>query len=116
MAAMLSVGVIFAGFGLCIVFAVLNGAVCWTCWTTITPVTAEIVGLKELPSALSVVWLSTLLPTTFSVAVALALRRPELVKAGAKRASGVMWVLRARLVGEEGSWEGGGMRGGARGG
>jgi len=108
-----------AGFGLCIVFALINGAVCGTFWTTISPVTAEIVGLKELPSALSVVWLSTVLPTTFSEAVALALRRPELVKVGATGgfkgaayiypqvwsgvmflvASGIMWVLRARLLG-----------------
>lgn len=105
-----------AGYGLCIVFALLNGAVCGTFWTTISPVTTEIVGLKELPSALSVVWLSTVLPTTFSEAIALALRRPELVGAAGFKgaaylypqvwsgvmylaASGVMWVLRARLVG-----------------
>ncbi|RPB29202.1 MFS general substrate transporter [Terfezia boudieri ATCC MYA-4762] len=108
-----------AGFGLCVVFALLNGAVCGTFWTTISPVTTEIMGLKELPSALSVVWLSTLLPTTFSEVVALALRRPELVNVRAKEgfmgaayiypqvwsgimflmASGMMWVLRARLVG-----------------
>ncbi|KAI5797888.1 major facilitator superfamily domain-containing protein [Peziza echinospora] len=63
------------GFALCIIFALVNGAVCGTFWTTISPVTAEIVGLKELPSALSVVWLSTVIPTTFAEAVALALRR-----------------------------------------
>lgn len=109
-----------AGYGLCIVFALLNGAVCGTFWTTIGPVATEIVGLKELPSALSIVWLSTVLPTTFSEAISLALRRPELVKVGAKggfmgaayiypqvwggvmylAAAGVMWVLRASLVGE----------------
>lgn len=106
------------GYGLCIVYAIANGAVCGTFWTTIGPVTTEIVGLKELPSALSIVWLSTVIPTTVSEGIALALRRPELgVLEGGKGglgpylypqvwsgvmyfiAAAVMWVLRARRVG-----------------
>ncbi|KAF8475464.1 major facilitator superfamily domain-containing protein [Kalaharituber pfeilii] len=70
------------GYPLCIVFAIINGAVSGTFWTTISPVATEIVGLKELPSALSVVWLSTVIPTTFSEAIGLALRRPELLGTG----------------------------------
>src|SRR5690606_31881934 len=98
---------------LCIVFALLNGAVCGTFWTTIAPVTAEIVGLVQLPAALSIVWLSSVLPQTFSEAIALALRRPELTQPGAAYvwpqvfaglmyivAGAIMCVLRGRMVGD----------------
>lgn len=63
-------------FGVAILFSLVNGAVCGTFWTTISPVTVEVVGIKELPSALSLVWLSVVLPTTFSEPIALYLRRP----------------------------------------
>ena len=35
-----------------------------TFWTTIAPIGAEVVGLKELPSALSIVWIFLVIPTT----------------------------------------------------
>lgn len=43
-------------------------------WATIGPVGAEVVGLKVLPSALSIVWIVLVLPTTFSEPIALELR------------------------------------------
>ena len=56
---------IFAkGFGILIFFSIIVGSVAGTFWTTIGPVGAEIVGLKELPSALSIVWIFLVLPTT----------------------------------------------------
>jgi MFS family permease len=58
-----------------IVFALLCGAVCGTFWATISPVCAEVVGLKHLPSALSINWLILVLPTTFSTAIGLKLKR-----------------------------------------
>lgn len=51
-------------FGVLIFFAVLVGTTSGTFWTTVAPVAAEVVGLKELPSALSIVWLVLVLPTT----------------------------------------------------
>lgn len=36
----------------------------------------EVVGLKDLPSGLSLAWLTIVLPTTFSEVIALKLRRP----------------------------------------
>lgn len=51
-------------FGVLVFFATIVGTVSGTFWTTIAPVTAEVVGLKELPSALSIVWLVLVLPTT----------------------------------------------------
>ena len=56
---------IFAkSFGVLVFFALIVGIPCGVFWTTIAPVGAEVVGLKELPSALSIVWLVLVLPTT----------------------------------------------------
>ena len=56
---------IFAkSFGVLIFFSLIVGTVAGTFWTTIAPVGAEVVGLKELPSALSITWLVLVLPTT----------------------------------------------------
>lgn len=56
---------IFAkSFGVLVFFALIVGTVSGTFWTTIAPVEAEVVGLKELPSALSIVWVVLALPTT----------------------------------------------------
>ena len=51
-------------FGVLIFFSLLAGTVAGTFWTTIAPVGAEVVGLKELPSALSITWIILVLPTT----------------------------------------------------
>ena len=60
---------IFAkSFGVLVCFAIIVGTVAGTFWTTIAPVGAEVVGLKELPSALSIVWTFLVLPTTCELA------------------------------------------------
>lgn len=51
-------------YGLLIFFALIVGTCSGTFWTTIGPVGVEVVGLKELPSALSITWLVLVLPTT----------------------------------------------------
>ncbi|KAL8803570.1 MAG: hypothetical protein Q9200_006151 [Gallowayella weberi] len=96
-------------FGVLVFFALLVGTMSGTFWTTIGPVGAEVVGLKDLPSALSIVWLILVLPTTFAEPIALELRQ----KAGniylhAQIFTGLMyiiaslflWVLRAWKMGE----------------
>jgi len=56
---------IFAkSFGVLVFFAIIVGTVAGTFWTTIAPVGAEVIGLKNLPSALSIVWMFLVLPTT----------------------------------------------------
>ncbi len=56
---------IFAkSFGVLCFFAVLAGMVCGTFWSTVGPVGAEVVGLRELPSALSVLFIMMVLPAT----------------------------------------------------
>lgn len=84
---------IFAkSYGVLIFFAILVGTVSGTYvlhipshplkaladldrfWATIGPVSAEVVGLQVLPSALSITWLVLVLPTTFSEPIGLELR------------------------------------------
>jgi MFS family permease len=63
-----------AKYGLSILFALLAGAICASFWVTMTPVTVEVVGLKNMNAALSIVWFSTCIPTCFSTPIALQLR------------------------------------------
>lgn len=66
---------IFAkSFGVLIFYAILGGAVAPTFTTTVAPVGAEVVGLQLLPSALSIFWLSVVIPSTFAEPIALWLR------------------------------------------
>jgi MFS family permease len=51
-------------FGVIIFFAMIGGTVAGTYWAVVAPVTAEVMGLKRLPSALSITWLVLVLPTT----------------------------------------------------
>ena len=56
-----------------IVFSLLAGMVCGTFWGTITPVTAEVVGLTRLPSTFAMICLTLVVPTTFAEPVALSI-------------------------------------------
>lgn len=47
-----------------IFYALISGTVAGTFWPTVAPVTAEVVGLQNLPAALSITWLAIVLPTT----------------------------------------------------
>ena len=57
---------------------ILSGAILGVFWMTAAPLCAEVAGLKEVPSFLSIVWLVVVLPTTFAEVVALYLRRPDM--------------------------------------
>ncbi|TVY47233.1 putative transporter MCH2 [Lachnellula cervina] len=61
-------------YGVLIFFAILTGTVSGTFWATIAPVSAEVVGLQVLPSALSITWLVLVLPCTFAEPIGLVLR------------------------------------------
>ncbi|MCJ1394039.1 Tubulin beta chain (Beta tubulin) [Xylographa bjoerkii] len=95
-------------FGVLIFFALIGGTVAGTFWTTIAPVGAEVVGLKELPSALSITWLVLVLPTTFSEPIALELSQSSGGYLHAQIFTGLMyiaaaicmWVLRGWKIGQ----------------
>jgi MFS family permease len=63
------------GMGLLSFFAIVGGALSGTLWATIAPVGAEVVGLKDLPAALSITWVVMVPPTTVAEPIALELRR-----------------------------------------
>lgn len=65
---------IFANsYGVLIFYALIGGTVTGTFWATIGPVAVEVVGLRDLPSALNLEWLVIVLPCTFSEPIALEL-------------------------------------------
>lgn len=55
-------------------FAILVGTVSGTYWATVSPVLVEIIGIRDLPSGLSINWLMLVSPCTVSEAIALQLR------------------------------------------
>ncbi|PWY63179.1 MFS general substrate transporter [Aspergillus eucalypticola CBS 122712] len=61
-------------FGVLIFYALMSGPFAATFTTTEAPVGAEVVGLQLLPSALSIFWLSVVIPSTFAEPIALWLR------------------------------------------
>jgi MFS family permease len=68
---------IFAkSYGVLIFFALVTGTIAGTFWTTIAPVGAEVTGLQILPSALSIVWICLIAPSTFSEVIGLQLKMP----------------------------------------
>lgn len=93
-------------FGVLIFFALINGAICGTFWTTVAPVTAEVVSLKQLPSALNLMWLGLIAPLTFSQAIGLALRQTWVEENGVQRSdylhpqifAGIMYLCAAVLM------------------
>lgn len=109
---------IFArSFGVLIFFGILAGVVAGTFWATIAPVAAEVIGIQRLPSALSVLWIVLVLPTTFAEPIGLKLsgergetylRTQGFVGAVYMVAAGCMWVirwrLRRRMAGMEVGW------------
>jgi MFS family permease len=62
-------------YGVLIFFAILSGTTAGTVWATIAPVGAEVTGLKDLPSALSIAWVIFSVPATFAEPIALELRQ-----------------------------------------
>lgn len=82
-------------YGVLIFYAILGGTVAGTFWTTIAPVSAEVVGLKNVPSALNICWLVLVLPCTFSEPIALEIVAEEGGYLGAQLFTGFMYVCAA---------------------
>lgn len=85
-------------YGVLIFFAIIGGTVAGTFWTTIGPVTAEVVGLKHVPSALSILWLSILLPCTFSEPIALEIVAKTDSYLGTQLFAGLMFIAAAACL------------------
>ena len=87
---------IFAkSYGVLIFYALIGGAVAGTFWCTVAPVTAEVVGLKHVPSGLNLMWLIITLPSTFSEPIALEIVSSTGSYLGTQLFSGFMYMAGA---------------------
>jgi MFS family permease len=72
---------IFAkSFGVLVFFAIVGGCTAGTFWAVVGPVTTEVMGIVDLPSALSITWLVLVLPTTCKCRLSQMVVSPVLTK------------------------------------
>lgn len=97
--------------GLLVFFVLVGGALAGTFWATVAAVGAEVVGLRDLPSALSMTWLGLVIPSLVAEPIALELRRKDtrtfvylyaqVFAALSYVAAGLcLWIVRGWKVGE----------------
>ncbi|GAB7364379.1 hypothetical protein MBLNU230_g4922t1 [Neophaeotheca triangularis] len=82
-------------YGVLIFYALLGGTVAGTFWATVAPISAEVVGLKHVPSALNIMWLVLVLPATFSEPIALQIVDGTGSYLGAQLFTGSMYIAAA---------------------
>lgn len=82
-------------YGVLIFYSLIGGSVAGTFWATVAPVAAEVVGLKDVPSALNLIWLVIVLPSTFSEPIALEIVAGTGEYLGAQLFVGFMYVAAA---------------------
>ena len=82
-------------YGVLIFFAIICGTVAGTFWATIGPVTAEVVGLKHVPSGLSITWITIALPCLFSEPIALQIVQGTGSYLGTQLFTGLMYIAAA---------------------
>ncbi|KAB8071040.1 major facilitator superfamily domain-containing protein [Aspergillus leporis] len=96
-------------YGVLVFFAIAEGLVAGNFWATIAPLIAEVVGLKDVSSGLNIMWLSIVLPCTFSEPIALEIVSGTGSYLGTQlftgfvylAAAGCLMVLRGRKIMEE---------------
>ncbi|KAI7484068.1 MFS general substrate transporter [Hortaea werneckii] len=87
-----------ASYGVLIFYSLVGGMVAGTFWVTVAPVSAEVVGLKNVPSALNLEWLVIVLPSTFSEPIALEIVDGTGKYIGTQLFTGFMYVVAAACV------------------
>jgi MFS family permease len=86
-------------YGVTLFFALIGGTVAGTYWAIVAPVTAEVMGLVDLPAALSITWVVLAIPTTFSEAIALQITATNGGNyLGAQLFTGFMYIGAAALM------------------
>ncbi|KAF4433372.1 putative transporter MCH2 [Colletotrichum fructicola] len=91
----LTVWVNAKSFGLLVFFAVSEGLVAGNFWATIAPLMAEVLGLNHVPSGLNLMWLSMVLPATFSEPIALQIYSGTGSYLGSQLFTGFMYIAAA---------------------
>jgi len=82
-------------YGVLIFFALVGGSVAGTFWTTIAPVTAEVVGLRNVPSGLCLTWLIIAIPCLFSEPIALQIVQGTGSYLGTQLFTGIAYIAAA---------------------
>jgi MFS family permease len=85
-------------YGVLVFYSLIGGTVAGTFWATVAPVTAEVVGLRDVPSALNLIWLVIVLPCTFSEPIALEIVGGTGRYIGAQLFTGFMYVAAAMCL------------------
>lgn len=85
-------------YGVLIFYALLGGTVAGTFWATVAPVSVEVVGLRNVPSALNILWLILVLPSTFSEPIALQIVDGTGSYLGAQLFVGFMYIAAAACM------------------
>jgi MFS family permease len=79
-------------FGSLIAFALVAGLVGGVFWVTAAPIVAQVVGLDNLPSGLTILWVTLALPSTFSSSIALEIFEETGKYMGAQIFTGVAFI------------------------
>lgn len=82
-------------YGVVIFFAIICGSVAGTFWTTIGPVTAEVVGLRNVPSGLCLTCTIIAMPCLFSEPIALQIAQGTGSYLGTQLFTGLMYIVAA---------------------
>ncbi|KAF9878117.1 major facilitator superfamily transporter [Colletotrichum karsti] len=82
-------------YGVLIFYAISEGLVAGNFWATIAPLMAEVLGLNQVPSGLNLMWLSMVLPSTFSEPIALQIVSGTGSYLGAQLFTGFMYITAA---------------------
>ncbi|RYP48137.1 hypothetical protein DL768_005934 [Monosporascus sp. mg162] len=82
-------------FGVLIFFALIEGLVSGIFWVNAAPILVEIVGIENLPSGLSLLWLAGILPSTFATPIALEIYTGTGSYLGAQLFTGFMFIAAA---------------------
>ncbi|KAJ5200442.1 Major facilitator superfamily domain general substrate transporter [Penicillium cf. griseofulvum] len=88
----LAVWVNSESYGLLMFFAISEGLVAGNIWATIAPLTADILGVERVAHGMNLVWLSIVVPSTFSEPIALALTNATGKYLGAQLFAGFMYI------------------------
>lgn len=86
-------------FASLIAFALVEGLVGGVFWVTTAPIITQVVGLDNLPSGLTIMWVTLALPSTFSSSIALEIFEETGSYAGAQIFTGVTFIAAGLSIG-----------------
>lgn len=101
----LAVWVNAKSYGILIFYALSEGLVAGNFWATIAPLMAEVVGLRDVASGLNLMWLSMILPCTFSEPIALQIVAGTGSYMGTQLFTGFVYILAAVCMGLLRGWK-----------